>query len=141
MAFNTAILGGGVLGLELARQLRASGDRVTVFEAAPHLGGLASAWQLGGVTWDKHYHVVLLSDLNTQALLADLGLKDDFVGVTTKTGFYTDGKLYSMSNTVEFLRFPPLGLVSKLRLGGTVARVSTSVWNFLSENFAPSRWR
>jgi len=117
---NTAILGGGMLGLELARKLRASGDTVTVLEAAPHLGGLASAWQLGGVTWDKHYHVVLLSDLNTQALLADLGLRDDFVGVTTKTGFYTDGKLYSMSNTVEFLRFPPLGLLSKLRLGGTI---------------------
>jgi len=117
---NTAILGGGMLGLELARKLRASGDEVTVFEAAPQLGGLASAWRLGGVTWDKHYHVVLLSDLNTQALLADLGLKDDFVGVTTKTGFYTDGKLYSMSNSVEFLRFPPLGLVSKLRLGGTI---------------------
>ncbi len=120
MAFNTAILGGGVLGLELARKLRAAGDSVTVFEAAPQLGGLASAWQLGGVTWDKHYHVVLLSDLNTQALLADLGLSGDFVGVTTKTGFYTDGKLYSMSNSVEFLRFPPLGLVSKLRLGGTI---------------------
>ena len=120
MPQNTAILGGGMLGLELARKLRTAGDTVTVFEAAPHLGGLAAAWRLGDITWDKHYHVVLLSDLNTQALLADLGLKDDFVGVTTKTGFYTDGRLYSMSNSVEFLRFPPLGLVSKLRLGGTI---------------------
>jgi len=120
MGVNTAILGGGMLGLELARRLRAAGDAVTVFEAAPRLGGLASTWTLGGVTWDKHYHVVLLSDLNTHSLLADLGLGGDFVGVTTKTGFYTDGRLYSMSNSVEFLRFPPLGLLSKLRLGGTI---------------------
>src|SRR6202007_3187774 len=38
----------------------------------------------------------------------------------TRTGFYTDGKLYSMSNTLEFLRFPPLGLLDKLRLGVTI---------------------
>ena len=43
-----------------------------------------------------------------------------FFGVETKTGFYTDGKLYSMSNSLEFLRFPPLGLLSKLRLGATI---------------------
>jgi protoporphyrinogen oxidase len=40
--------------------------------------------------------------------------------VTTRTGFYADGKLYSMSNAIEFLRFPPLSLVDKLRLGATI---------------------
>ncbi len=40
--------------------------------------------------------------------------------VETRTGFYTGGRLYSMSNTLEFLRFPPLGLVGKLRLGATI---------------------
>src|SRR5205085_2915832 len=33
---------------------------------------------------------------------------------------YTDGRLYSMSNSVEFLRFPPLGLLDKIRLGATI---------------------
>jgi len=118
------IVGGGFLGLALAQKLAAAGHRVTVLEAAPQLGGLASAWQLGGVTWDKHYHVILLSDFNVHALLKAIGLDSEFVGVETKTGFYTDGKLYSMSNSLEFLRFPPLGLLAKFRLGLTILRAS-----------------
>ena len=39
-----AIVGGGLLGLTLALRLRAAGDDVTVYEAAPEIGGLAS-WQ------------------------------------------------------------------------------------------------
>ena len=30
------------------------------------------------------------------------------------------GKLYSMSNSVEFLKFPPLSLIGKFRLGATI---------------------
>ena len=41
-------------------------------------------------------------------------------GLKRKPGFYTDGKLVSMSNTLEFLRFPPLDLISKIRLGATI---------------------
>lgn len=118
------VVGGGMLGLALARHLRQRGRRVTVLEAAPQLGGLAAAWDLGGVTWDKFYHVILLSDLHVHKLLDELGLADEFVGVETRTGFFTDGRLYSMSNSLEFLRFPPLGLLSKFRLGATIFRAS-----------------
>lgn len=118
------IVGGGFLGLTLAHRLRAAGHQVTVLEAAKELGGLAAAWQIGDVTWDKHYHVILLSDLKVRELLADIGLTDDLRWIETKTGFYTDGKLYSMSNSMEFLKFPPLGLVDKFRLGLTIFRAS-----------------
>src|SRR5262245_45828713 len=115
-----AIVGGGILGMTLALRLRQQGQDVTLFEAADHLGGLASAWRLGEVTWDKHYHVTLLSDTRLRALLDELGLEQEIDWVETRTGFYTDGRLYSMSNSLEFLRFPPLGLVDKLRLGVTI---------------------
>lgn len=114
------MVGGGVLGLTLAHRLAQGGGRVTVFEGAEQLGGLASAWQLGGVTWDKHYHVTLLSDTHLRALLEELGLEREMRWVETRTGFYTGGRLYSMSNTLEFLRFPPLGAFGKLRLGATI---------------------
>ncbi len=120
--------------MELARQLNAAGHAVTLIESAPHLGGLADSWQLGDVIWDRHYHVILLSDTRLRALIADLGLTDDLRWVETRTGFYTDGKLYSMSNSLEFLKFPPLGLVSKFRLALTILRASKiRDWQYLEK--------
>ncbi len=119
-----AIIGAGMLGLRLAQRLAQAGQRVTIHEAAPSIGGLAGAWQLGEVTWDKFYHVTLLSDLRLRELLRELDVEQEMRWVETKTGFYTDGKLHSLSNGVEFLRFPPLGLVSKFRLGATILRGS-----------------
>src|SRR5712691_7490738 len=99
------IIGGGILGMTLAYRLAQHGKHVTLFEGAPHLGGLASAWTLGEVVWDRHYHVTLLSDTSLRALLAELGLEQDIQWVETRTGFYTDGRLYSMSNTSSFCAF------------------------------------
>lgn len=115
-----AIIGSGFLGLTLALRLSDAGHNVTVFESANEIGGLASTWQIGDVTWDKHYHVTLLSDSFTRKIVEEIGLENEFEWVETKTGFYTDGELVSMSNTLEFLKFPPLDLISKLRLGGTI---------------------
>ena len=107
--------------MTLALRLAETGNRVTVFESAPEIGGLASAWQIGDdIVWDKHYHVTLLSDSFTRKIVEEIGLAGEFEWVETKTGFYTDGKLVSMSNTLEFLKFPPLDLVSKFRLGATI---------------------
>lgn len=119
-----AVVGSGFLGLTLALRLAQAGARVTVFESAPEIGGLASAWRIGDVVWDKHYHVTLLSDAFTRAVVAEIGLGDEFEWRETRTGFYTDGKLVSMSNSLEFLKFPPLDLISKFRLGATIFRAS-----------------
>jgi protoporphyrinogen oxidase len=116
-----AILGGGMLGLTLAHRLAQAGRRVSVFEPAAELGGMASAWNFHGITWDRHYHVTLLSDTPLREILKELGLDEQMQWVTTRTGFFMDGKLYSMSNSLEFLRFPPLSLIDKFRLGATIA--------------------
>ncbi|MBS1872871.1 MAG: NAD(P)/FAD-dependent oxidoreductase [Acidobacteria bacterium] len=118
------VLGGGILGMHLAKQLSQTGARVTLCEAAPQLGGLASAWRLGSFTWDRHYHVTLLSDMALRALLTELGLEQDLRWTKTRTGFFVGGKLCSMSNAVEFLRFPPIGLIDKFRLGATILYAS-----------------
>jgi len=115
-----AVVGGGILGMTLAYRLRQAGREVTLYEAADHFGGMADAWKFGGITWDRHYHVTLLSDLNVRELLSELEIEDQMEWAETKTGFYTGGEWFSMSNTLEFLKFPPLGLIDKLRLGGTI---------------------
>lgn len=115
-----AVVGAGLLGATLALRLAREGHRVELIEAADDVGGLAGTMTIGDTTWDRFYHVVLLSDLHTRRLLDDLGLADRLRWGTTKTGFYTDGRMHSMSNAIEFLRFEPLGLLDKLRLGGTI---------------------
>lgn len=119
-ALRIGVVGGGVLGMYLSWRLRTLGAHVELFEAAPATGGLASPKQIGRFEWDRFYHVMLLSDRHLMSLVSELGLKDSLQWGITKTGFFTDGKLVSMSNAAEFLRFPPLGLFDKLRLGGTI---------------------
>lgn len=126
--------------MTLAHRLAQNGHDVTLFERAEHLGGLASAWSLGDVVWDRHYHVTLLSDSHTRSLLAELGLEEEMRWVETKTGFFTDGHLYSMSNALEFLRFPPLDLISKARLAATIFYASrVKDWQRL-ENIPVADW-
>jgi protoporphyrinogen oxidase len=118
------IVGGGLLGMTLAHRLRQRGERVTLLEASERLGGLATDWNIGGVVWDRHYHVILLSDTRLRAILDEIGLTDETRWTETKTGFYTGGRMHSMSNAVEYLRFPPLGLFEKARLALTIFRAS-----------------
>ncbi len=114
------IVGGGIMGMTLAHRLSQQGHEVTIFEAAPELGGLVSSWKMGEIEWDKFYHVILLSDFKTRSILKDIGLDDRIEWVETKTGFYIKGKLYSMSDIIEFLKFPALNLIDKFRLGLTI---------------------
>src|SRR5688572_17354800 len=140
MPKKIAIVGSGFLGMTLALRLADSGAKVTLFESADQIGGLASTWQIGDVTWDKHYHVTLASDSYTRKLVEELGLSKEFRWSETKTGFYTDGRLVSMSNVAEFLRFPPLGLVSKVRLGTTIFWASrVKNWKRL-EGITAEKW-
>lgn len=118
------IVGGGMLGMTLAWRLAHNGHEAAIFESAERCGGLAAPWQLGDVTWDRHYHVILQSDSALRALLNELSLAADLEWGTTRTGFYVDGELYSLSNVAEFLRFPPLSLIEKARLGATILAAS-----------------
>lgn len=137
---NIAVVGSGFLGLTLALRLAEQENQVTVFESANEIGGLASAWKIGDVVWDKHYHVTLLSDSFTRKIIEEIGLGDEFEWVETKTGFYTDGKLISMSNSLEFLRFPPLDLISKFRLGATIFYASKVKSPKQLENISVEEW-
>ncbi len=109
-----------MIGMYVAWQLSKKGARVRLIDAAPTLGGLTSAWKIGDVVWDKYYHVTLLSDKYLRLLLQELDLDEEIDWVQTRTGFYSGGRLHSLSNSVEFLRFPILSLYQKLRLGATI---------------------
>lgn len=118
------IVGGGLLGMTIARNLARAGHDVTIFESAPRCGGLAAPWDLGGITWDRHYHVTLYSDLALRELLGELGLQRELHWVKAGTGFFVDGTMHPFSSALDFAAFPPLGPIQKLRLGATILRAS-----------------
>jgi protoporphyrinogen oxidase len=121
---HVGIVGGGMLGMTLATRLASAGHQVTILEAAPNSGGMAGSAEIGGYTWDRFYHVILGSDSQLHALLAELGLSDRLRWQPTGTGFYVDGRLHSLSSTLEFLTFPALGVLDKARLGATIIYAS-----------------
>ena len=114
------VVGGGLLGLTLAHRLAQAGEDVTLLEAAPDLGGLASAWQVGGFTWDRYYHVIMLSDSHLRRLLGELELDAEIDWKVTRAGFFTGSGLYQLNNAIDYLKFPALNLIDKLRLGLTI---------------------
>lgn len=134
------IIGGGIMGMTLALRLVEKGHKVTVYESAEKAGGLASSWQMNDITWDRFYHVILMSDLNTRKVLNEIGLENELNWVETKTGFFSDGKLYSMSNLIEFFKFPPINLIDKFRLGLTIF-VASRIKNWKAmENVLVEKW-
>lgn len=114
------IIGGGLMGMALARGLSSQGHIVSVFEREKQLGGLSTHQDYGPFFWDRFYHVVLPTDRFLIRFLDKLspGLTPRWV--KTLTGFYVDRQLYSLSSNLEFLKFPPLSLFSKARLALTI---------------------
>jgi protoporphyrinogen oxidase len=118
------VVGGGMLGLSLARRLALSGKTVEVWEAAEQLGGLAAPWKLGDVEWDRFYHVITSNDTFLRDLLKTLELERDICWKRVQTGFCTGGRLHSFSGLLDFAFFPPLNPVDKFRLGTTILRAA-----------------
>jgi protoporphyrinogen oxidase len=110
-----------MLGVALARSLTAAGRSVTIFEAAPRIGGLTTAWTIDDLTWDRFYHVTLGSDASTRDLLGEVGLGDDLQLRATSTGYWDGARVHRAETARDFLRLPGLSMVSKLRIGATIA--------------------
>jgi protoporphyrinogen oxidase len=117
---KAAIVGTGMLGLALGYYLQKRGHQVCFYEKSDYLGGLACPHDYGPFVWDRFYHVILPSDLHLIALLEDLELDPHLVWTTTRTGLYSKGRFYSLSNALEMIRFPLLNTFDKVRMGAGI---------------------
>lgn len=104
------------MGLAAAYFAARAGFKVDVFEAGDRSGGMAAHFDFGGVSLERFYHFCCKSDHDTMALLSDLGLPP-IRWVSTRMGYFTDGKLYPFGDPISLLRFPALSLTEKLRYG------------------------
>lgn len=115
---DVAILGGGIAGLATAYRLAARGAQVVLFEGERRLGGLGGTFALDGRRHERFYHSVTASDDALTALLADAGLGDQCDWRRTTMGMIVDGVHYDFNTPADLLRFAPLTLPQRLRLGG-----------------------
>ena len=135
-----AVLGGGMLGLSLALRLAQGGSSVTVFEAAPHIGGLTASFEHDGIAWDRFYHVIDASDHALLQLLAEIGLAKEVVWSTTNTLFFDGQTRYPLNNAVDYIRLPAIGLVDKFRIGLNIVYASMLRSGIRLEDMPVEEW-
>lgn len=76
---TVAVVGGGVAGLVVARDLAVAGRHVVVLEASERVGGTVASHVVGGLTLDSGAESFATRTTAVADLLADLGLADDIV--------------------------------------------------------------
>jgi protoporphyrinogen oxidase len=121
---QTAIVGAGMLGLTLAYRLLQQNIDVTLIESTSEVGGLTQSQQIGDLSWDKYYHVTMLSDNDLRSLLVELDLEREINWKVSKTHFFTGKGLYPLNNAIDYLRLPIMGFIDKIRLGLTIIYAS-----------------
>jgi protoporphyrinogen oxidase len=114
---RAAIVGGGVAGLTAAYRLMQAGHEVALFEAAPALGGLVRTFDAGGEPLECFYHHIFSTDTTIIRLVEELGLGERIVWRDSKVGFFRDGKIWPFTTPMDLLKFEPLPLIDRVRLG------------------------
>jgi protoporphyrinogen oxidase len=117
---HVGVVGGGVTGLVIARQLARRGHAVTLLTDGP-VGGLAGGFSYPGcpgVYLERFYHHVFTSDAAIRDLVRQHGLDDDLLWLPSKSGLIAKGRLWPLGGPLDLLRFSPLGsLWQRLRMG------------------------
>ena len=108
------------MGLACAHELLKSGHRVTVYEAAPRIGGMAVSFDFDGTEIERYCHFICRPDQSLFDLLEELGMAESLVWVPTRMGFYYQGTMFEWGRPDRLLAFPHLGMVSKLRYAANV---------------------
>ena len=134
------IIGGGVAGLAAAYELTKQGHYAEVFEQAPFLGGQASTFPVYGGQLERGYHHLFVSDTAITELIHELGLGDKLAWLESKVGMYHAGKVWDFSTPTDLLRFTPISLLQRLRVGlWTLILQRTNDWSKF-ENITAKDW-
>jgi protoporphyrinogen oxidase len=93
------------------------GNEVTIFEKEKELGGLLGGFKIGKTYLEKTYHHIFKTDKQVIALIKELGLSKKLKWHESRTALYYDQKIYPFMGAMDLLKFKPLNLIDKLRLG------------------------
>ena len=114
---RVGIIGAGAAGLAAAFELGKRGHKAVVYERAPFLGGQASTFDVGGQRLERGYHHLFTNDTDIVELIEEIGLGHQMRWVDSKVGTFHGGKIYDFVTPLDLLKFTPLSLVDRIRLG------------------------
>lgn len=117
---KVAIVGAGFAGLSAAHYLCKQGIEVTIFEAGPNEGGLASGFHLMGQSIERAYHFIYKTDKHMISLLNELDIADTLTFHQSSIATYYNQTLYPMATPLDLIKFYPLNFFDRIRAGLTV---------------------
>tara|TARA_X000000368_G_scaffold101436_1_gene78237 strand:+ start:1178 stop:2506 length:1329 start_codon:yes stop_codon:yes gene_type:complete len=116
--YDVIVIGGGYSGLNLTYKLSKNHNlRVLLVEESDQLGGLASTFYSKGIKLEKFYHHWFIGDKEIMALIDELGLSERLIVKPSRTGVYYANSTFRLSTPIDVLKFKPLTLISRIRLG------------------------
>ncbi len=138
-----AIIGAGFGGMAAAYDLSRNKHKVTIYESADFVGGLAGGFKEPGWDWsvEKFYHHWFASDKYMLGLIHELGWGDKVLFPRPYTVMYHEGRFYPFDSILKAILFPGLGWgFNKIRFGmvGLYLRL-TNNWKPL-EKVTVDKW-
>lgn len=118
---RVCIVGAGALGLTLGYRLSQRGAQVVVIERDAAPGGLATGFELGGTYVERFYHHLFRTDKTIVSLIHEAGLGQDLLWGRPRTCTLYGGRVHQLDSALSLLRFTPLPLHDRLRMGLVLA--------------------
>ncbi len=138
--FDVIIVGGGFTGMTAAYNISKQGYKILLIEGDAELGGLASAFDVGGEKLDRFYHHIFTSDTDIINLINKLEMSQILLENPTNTGVYYANNFYKLSSPLDVLKFKPLSLFDRFKLGLMVLKArKVKHWEEL-ENLTAYEW-
>jgi len=125
---RVVVIGGGISGSVTALRLARAGREVVLLERAPNLGGLVVSFSVGGTPLECFYHHVFPNEREILRLINELGLGPRFQWFPSTVGVLTNDRIWPFTSALDLLRFEPLPLWDRVRMGLGSVRMTGADW-------------
>ena len=137
---KVGIIGAGAAGLAAAYDLALAGIEVVVYEKASFVGGQASTFDVESTPLERGYHHLFTSDTDILSLMTEIGLADRMEWHESKVGIFYGGKIFNLVTPMDLLKFSPLSIIDRIRMGLVTMILKTKTdWKTL-ENVTTDEW-
>jgi len=118
---RVAVIGAGMAGLVAGYRLASGGHDCDVYERWPGLGGQVATLDVGpGDRLERYYHHLFTGDTEIVDLYDELGMSGEVEWHPSSVGVFTDGRIYPFTTPLDLLRFRPMSLPARIRMGLSV---------------------